>query len=220
MKTWWRKVRPFILSGLIYWIARLIGMTLRIEAPGYDKIKDIPGGKIMAGWHGRTFAAATFFRHKGIWTIISQSRDGEMQNRIFSRFGFKTIRGSSSRGGIKAAIEAIKVLRTGESMAFTPDGPRGPSGVVQPGIMMMAQKSGAPIIPCGVSATRRWLAPTWDKYLVPKPFSRVVMNFGDPIYVPADSSEDQVEALRLQVEVEMHRLEKEAMRLTGHDGAY
>lgn len=217
MKSWWRKIRPYVLRGVIYWFARLIGMTLRIETPGYEKVKDLPTSKILAAWHGRTFVATTFFRNKGLWTIISLSRDGEMQNHIFRRFGFNTIRGSSSKGGVRAVIQAVKVLRGGEDMAFTPDGPRGPSGVVQPGIMMMAQKSGAAIVPLGVSADRRWLAPTWDKFLVPKPFARVVMLYGDPIYVPADSNEEQVEAIRLRVEQEIHRLESDAMRMTGHD---
>jgi len=216
VKAWWRRVRPSVLSQPIYWVVRLIGATLRITMEGWDRVEATPGGKILAGWHGRTFVAAIRFRGMGVWTIISQSRDGEMQNRIFTRFGFKTIRGSTGRGGVRAAVEAIKVLRAGAMLAFTPDGPRGPSGVVQEGIMAMAQKSGAAIFPVGVSSSRRRLVKTWDRYMVPGFFSRCIMIFGEPLTVPADASPDEVERIRLEFEREMHRLEAEAERRVGH----
>ncbi|MBX3112469.1 MAG: lysophospholipid acyltransferase family protein [Fimbriimonadaceae bacterium] len=207
MKQHWRNVRPAVLPVPIYLLARLIGMTVRIKSEGYEEVKALPGGKIMAGWHGRTFLATQFFRNKGVWTIISQSKDGDMQDAIFRRFGFKTIRGSTGRGGMKAAIESIRVLKDGATMAFTPDGPRGPSGVVQEGIMLMARKSGAAIVPVGVAAEPCWHARTWDRYMVPKPFARGIMVFGDPIYVPADVSAEDQEAIRSRFEREMHRLE-------------
>jgi lysophospholipid acyltransferase (LPLAT)-like uncharacterized protein len=216
MKKWWRSARGKLLPGLIYFVARLIGKTLRIRVVGLAEIESLPGGKILAGWHGKTFVAANYFKGKGVWTIISQSRDGEAQDRIFRKFGFKTIRGSTGRGGVRAAVEAIKVLRQGAMMAFTPDGPRGPSGVVQGGIMLMAQKSGAALVAAGVSANRRWLLGTWDRYMIPKPFSKAIMIFGDPIYVPADADEAKLEELRLQLENDMHRLEAEADRRMGH----
>lgn len=216
MKQWWRNVRPHLISGLVYGIARLIGLSMRIEVRGLAELLELPGGKILAGWHGRTLMAANVFRGRGFWTIISQSRDGEMQARIFRKFGFHTIRGSTGRGGIKAAVESIKVLRAGATMAFTPDGPRGPSGIVQSGIMLMAKKSGAALIPCGVSADRRWLAGSWDRYMIPKPFSRGLMIFGPPLYVPADATDEQVELIRLKLEADLHHLEQIAEAEMGH----
>jgi lysophospholipid acyltransferase (LPLAT)-like uncharacterized protein len=100
-------------------------------------------------------------------------------------------------------------------MAFTPDGPRGPSGVVQEGIMLMAKKSGAAIVPVGVSARPRWLAPTWDRYMVPLPFSRAVMVFGGPMHVPEGADEEELERLRLELQEQMHSLEAEAERRMG-----
>lgn len=217
MKKWWRKVRPKVLRGLVYHLATLIGKSLRVESPRLEEVLNLPGGKIIAGWHGRSLIAGVVFRNRGMSTIISHSRDGEMQNYVFQRFGFQTIRGSSSKGGIKAAVESIRVLRKGGTMAFTPDGPRGPSGVVQDGIMVMAQKSGVPIIPGAFSAERRWLLSTWDRYMVPKPFSRLVLLFGDPIYVPKDAGPEEVEEIRLRLQNEMHRLENEAAVMTGHE---
>jgi lysophospholipid acyltransferase (LPLAT)-like uncharacterized protein len=216
VKQWWRNVRPYVLSGLAFLVARALSATWRIRAVGWDEVRGRPGGKVLAGWHGRTFVAAAFFRGQGVWTIISHSKDGEMQDRIFRRFGFKTIRGSTGRGGAMAAAESIRVLRAGALMAFTPDGPRGPSGVVQPGILLMAKKSGAALVPVGVSADRRWLVRTWDRYMVPKPFAQCVMEFGEPMSLPPDSSEEEVEEFRVRFEQEIRRLEAEAERMAGH----
>lgn len=216
MKQWWRTVRVKVLPIPIFLLARFIGLTLRLQIEGFERYRNSPDAHIFAGWHGRTFIAANFFKGKGIWTIISQSRDGEMQNRVFRLFGFNTIRGSTGRGGVRAAVESVKILRKGNSMAFTPDGPRGPSGIVQPGIMMMAQRSGALLVPVGVSARWRWLAPAWDKYMIPLPFSKAIMIYGDPIRLAEDATEADVEVARLQLERQLHELEELAERRMGH----
>lgn len=218
LKQAWRNVRPSILAPIIFGVARLVGATLRIEARFLAE--PVPGkGRVLAGWHGRTFAAASYFRGQGVYTIISQSKDGDMQDRIFRWFGFRTIRGSTGRGGVQALRESIAVLSEGGTMAFTPDGPRGPSHVVQAGIIAMARRSGAALVPVGVSADRRWLAPTWDRYMVPKPFARCLMLFGEPIYVPEDADEAAMEAARSRLESEMVRLEREAEAEMGHASA-
>lgn len=215
MKRAWRYIRPIVLSGLVFTVARLLGMTLRFRTEGIERFEGLRCGWIVTGWHGRSLLAANFFRKQGAYVIISLSRDGEMQNRVFGWFGFKTIRGSTGRGGARAAIESIKVLRKGAGMTISPDGPRGPSGIVQSGVMLMAQKSGAALVPVGFSASPRWLAPTWDRYLIPWPFAKALLVFGEPLFVPADATPDQVEALRLQLEEEMHRLQAEAERKLG-----
>lgn len=216
LKDAWRRKRPAVLAGPVYWLVRGLLATVRVQVEGWDEVKDLPGGKILAGWHGRVVLAINLFRGQGVWTIISMSRDGEMQNRIFTRFGFKTIRGSTKRGGIEAAVESIRVLKTGVTMAFTPDGPRGPSGIIQPGMMLMARKSGAWLVPVGVSCRRRWLFKSWDRYMIPKPFTQGLMIFGAPMQIPAGANEEEVEAIRVQFEREMHRLEREAEARFGH----
>lgn len=216
LKQWWRGVRPYVLSGPASFLVKMVGNTLRIDLEGWERVQALGHGAILSGWHGRTFLATRSFRGAGIWTIISLSRDGEMQDRIFRSFGFKTIRGSTGRGGAKAAIESIRVLKEGGIMAFTPDGPRGPSGVVQGGMMLMAKKSGAALVPVGVSARRRWLAPTWDKFMVPLPFTKGLMIFGEPLYVDPSATDEEVEAVRLKLESEMHRLQAVAEARMGH----
>jgi lysophospholipid acyltransferase (LPLAT)-like uncharacterized protein len=213
IKTRWRLIRPELLSGLIFLILRVVGSTLRVKTVNFpaDDSKTI-----ICGWHGRSFIFGNFYRKRGYWVVISQSRDGDIQNHIFSKLGFRTIRGSTGRGGARAAIEAIRALREGGTMAMTPDGPRGPSHVVQGGVMLMALKSGAALIPVGISACPRKLIKSWDQFMVPAPFARCLMIFGEPITIPTGADEETVEAVRLQLETEMNRLEIEAETQLGH----
>jgi lysophospholipid acyltransferase (LPLAT)-like uncharacterized protein len=215
LKDWWRRVRPALVSGLIFRLARLIGSTLRITTVHEEALEGLPA-YIICGFHGRSFVAANYWRNRGFWVIISQSRDGEIQKTVFERFGFQIIRGSTGRGGVRAALEGVRVLKQGGKMAITPDGPRGPSGVVQGGVMLMAQKSGAALVPIGISS-KPWLrAKSWDRYIVPAPFARSIMIFGDPIFVPDQANAEEVEAIRLHLEQDITRLEAEADRQIGH----
>jgi lysophospholipid acyltransferase (LPLAT)-like uncharacterized protein len=207
LKQHWRNIRPELLSGLIYMLVRGIACTLRVRAVNFpvDQSK-----MVFCGWHGRSLVFANYFRNRNYWVIISTSRDGDMQNAIFTRLGFRTIRGSTGRGGARAAIESIRALREGGTMAITPDGPRGPSGVVQGGVTLMALKSGAKLIPVGISAKPRCLVRSWDRYMVPLPFARALLIFGEPLEVPSDATEEQVEQARLQLQSEIHRLHAQA----------
>lgn len=205
-----------MLSRLAYGLVRLLGATFRISALNYEAIAALEEGKIICGWHGRSMIASILFRNKGFWVIISKSKDGDIQTHVFENLGFKIIRGSTGRGGERALIESIRELRKGATMAITPDGPRGPSQVVQGGVLLMAKKAGALLVPVGISAKPRALASSWDRYMIPLPFARCVMNFGEPIRVPSDASDDEVEQIRLQLQAEINRLEAEAEQLMGH----
>ena len=213
MKQWWRNRRPFFVSGIIYALARFIGGTMRVKLVHFECLGDLRGGRIYCGWHGHSFVPAMYFRKRGYWVIISQSRDGEIQNRIFSKLGYNIIRGSTGRGGARALIESIRVLKQGACMAITPDGPRGPSGVIQEGIMRMAQKSGCALIPVGTYAKPAWFAPTWDRYMMPLPFSRAIFVFGQPMFVADSATPEQVEQQRLKLQDQIHQLQAEAKEL-------
>lgn len=215
MGAWWHHNRPILVSGLIYNVASGIGRTLRYKLIGREYF-DPSVATIYLMWHGRTFVPGQFYRGKGLFVIISHSRDGEMQNRIFQRLGYKVIRGSTGRGGERALVESIRTLKAGNSMAITPDGPRGPSGIVQAGVMMMAKKSGAPLMAVGASARRRKIFKSWDQYLVPWPFSQCAIVAGESFYVPANATDDEVETIRLKVEAEMHRVQALADEAVGH----
>lgn len=215
MKQWWRRVRPFVLSTAIYAVARFIGRTLRLKVVGEENLETHGKGMIVCGWHGRSLIPANYFKGRGVWSLISHSRDGEMQTRIFKKFGFNVARGSTGRGGARAAIELIRILRGGAVLAMTPDGPRGPSGVVQDGVMVMAKKSGAALVPVGTSSKPGWYAPTWDNYLIPCAFGKASFVIGKPIFVPADADDAAVEELRLKLEQAIHEAQRASEVLIG-----
>ena len=209
-----------VIPFLAYWIVRILSATLRVRIIGEEHVRatqDAGKGVILVSWHGRTFMPIAFFRNRGYWAMVSTSRDGELQNRLFQRCGINTVRGSTSaRGAVQAALTMTKHLKAGATLAHTPDGPRGPSHSVQPGAIFLAQKSGSPIIPAGISAYPRKLLPAWDKYMIPLPFARVVWIYGAPIHIPADARSEEDQRLWAdRVGAAITALEDEAERAVG-----
>jgi lysophospholipid acyltransferase (LPLAT)-like uncharacterized protein len=206
---------------LAFYLGRLLMSTWRVNVVGeeraFDAMRENSCGMILVTWHGRTFVPITRFYRRGYWAMISTSRDGEMQDRIFKRYGFNTVRGSTSaRGAVQATLALTKQLKAGAIVTLTPDGPRGPSRCAQPGIIYLAMKSGCPIVPAGISAAPRKLMRSWDRYMLPMPFARVAWIYGEPIYIPKDarSQEDQ-EHWASVVGKEIDLLEAQADRMVG-----
>jgi lysophospholipid acyltransferase (LPLAT)-like uncharacterized protein len=211
-----RERRNRITSWLCYVAASAIYRTIRLHCENMEGLLPGEGGAILVTWHGRTLIPANLLKNRGYYALISLSRDGELQNQIFQRYGFHTIRGSTGRGGVRGALQMARKVREGGVLTFTPDGPRGPTHKVQPGVILMAAKSGAPIVPVGISASRRWLIKSWDSYLVPKPFARAYFVVGEPIYVPADLNDDGRQIVADQIEIAINCLEREAEYRAGH----
>ena len=208
-------LRTRLLALLINALVRLVCATLRFRMEHEHRIDEmvaLHGGVILVTWHGRVFLPLNVCRGRGYWALISLSRDGDLQAENFRQAGFRTIRGSTSRRGVAATREVLDVLSGGAVVALVPDGPRGPSGVAQPGAVYFAQRSGCPIIPIGVSAWPRWLAPSWDRFMVPYPFARAVWLNGDPIFVAPG---DDLEAAAARVGEAINALEAEAERRVG-----
>jgi len=204
------------LGGLIYLLARGLGRTLRLYVEGWEPIErhlQEGTGAVMVTWHGRTLIPANYMKGKGFWALISLSRDGEVQANILQRFGFRILRGSTSRGGVRAALEAARVVKAGGILAFTPDGPRGPSQKFQPGALLIAQKAGVPLYPAGIGAHPRILLPTWDRYLIPLPFARAAFLIGEPVYVPPEADKDDFARLAEQLESAINLLEARAEQI-------
>lgn len=214
LKQRWRNFRKPLLAKLAVHLVAGVGRTLRYSRGG-EVPEGAQTGKIFCGWHGKSFVFAWDRRDQGDTVVISQSNDGDIQNEVFSRLGFNTLRGSTGRGGERALIGAIRALRGGGSMAMTPDGPSGPSGVVQPGVMAMAHKSGALLVPVGIAVRPAWRAPSWDRYVIPIPFARVRILYGPGIPVPKDASPEEIEACRLALQREIDRLEDQAAEEMG-----
>ncbi|ABW68774.1 lysophospholipid acyltransferase family protein [Desulfosudis oleivorans] len=224
MKKRWKK---FLYSWLLPYVAlivvKLLSLTFRVERIGEDREQALikkDGGIIYASWHQRFFPGIAFFAtRKPITIMISQSKDGEMAARVVAILGWLPVRGSSTRGGREALAEIKRLSGSGYKIGHIVDGPQGPFGVVKAGLLRIAQVSGKAIVPTITSAEKKWVLNSWDRFMVPKPFSRVKIRFGDPIYVPADLSEDAFEQKRLEVEKAMYALYEDTDRMWPQDRA-
>lgn len=189
-----------IADVAFYLAIRLIGPTLRIEAENEEKYRQvIESGHqpIIALWHDRIFAGVWYLRHRGLAVLTSKSKDGEYIARFLTRFGFGAIRGSSSRGGVRGLVEMIRLMREGVPMAFTVDGPRGPRYLAKSGPVMLAKKTGNPILPFVIECSSYWTINSWDKLQIPKPFAKARVIYGDPIFVP-DGDDDETMRFEMQ----------------------
>lgn len=167
-----------------YSLIRFIGGTTRFETEGSEKSADFAGQTpIYATWHDRIFLGTYFFRGRGIVFLTSQSFDGEYIARFLQRFGFGAIRGSSTRGGARGLAEMIRFMRAGVPMGFTVDGPKGPRYAAKPGPVLLAMKTGNPIIPFIVEPSSFSTVNSWDKLQIPRPFGRAKTFFAEPIRV-------------------------------------
>ncbi|MCG8618305.1 MAG: lysophospholipid acyltransferase family protein [Desulfobacterales bacterium] len=198
----------FPYAGLM--LVRLLSATYRVKLVDPENETGIlreKGRLVYASWHQRFFPGITFFStRKPIAIIISKSRDGEMAARAVNILGWHPVRGSSSEGG-KAALEEIKSLGgSNHKVGHIVDGPQGPFGVVKPGLIRIAQYAELPIVPTITSGERRWVFNSWDRFMVPKPFSRVIIRFGKAIHVPREMNRDEFESLRRRVETQLREL--------------
>jgi lysophospholipid acyltransferase (LPLAT)-like uncharacterized protein len=157
-----------------------------------DAVRSIGKRAIMTFWHGRIIMATYYFRNRGIVVLTSQNRDGEYIARVIRRFGYEAARGSSTRGSHGATVEALRALKNGKDVGITIDGPRGPRYVAKRGAAFIARKSGNPVVPFHVSVKRKWVIQSWDHFQIPVPFSRAIILVGDPIYVEAGSTREEV----------------------------
>ena len=171
---------------------------------------------IFAFWHNRLMmmvALGTFGRR--VVLLQSQHRDGRLASNAIQRFGITTIWGSTAKGGTGALRALIRAGKAGDWIALTPDGPRGPRMRCQPGIVMLAQRTGAPVVPITWSTSRRKLLGTWDRMIIALPFGDGVLSWGDPIEVPRDLDSDGVESYRQRIEAAITALSDEADAAVG-----
>jgi lysophospholipid acyltransferase (LPLAT)-like uncharacterized protein len=195
----------FPRAGLL--LVGLLSRTYRyrlVDEENEQRTLDTYGSVVYASWHQRFFPGITLFAaRKPIAIMISQSRDGEMIAHVVDMLGWRSVRGSSSRGGPRALKQIRTLTRQGFRIGHIVDGPQGPFGVVKPGLLVIAQFAGTPIVPVIFSAQRYWRFNSWDRFMVPKPFSRIVVRFAPPISVPRRLDAEAFEALRLDIENRM-----------------
>jgi len=159
---------------------------------------------VYVTWHQRMSYYFHYFGPRHVVIMISQSRDGEFASRLASLLGFKSVRGSSTRGGMMATRQLIRAIRQGDSAGILADGPLGPPRVAKLGAVILAKETGVPIIPVLWGADRCWILNTWDQYLVPKPFARIAIRFEKPIWVPPKASREDLERYRLVLQKELN----------------
>jgi lysophospholipid acyltransferase (LPLAT)-like uncharacterized protein len=148
---------------------------------------------IVVFWHGEIVPVTWVHRRRGIAPLISRHADGEVIARIVEGLGYRTVRGSTTRGGVRALLETAQRVEEGITVGFTPDGPRGPRHVFAPGALIVAQRTGRPIIALGATASRAWRLRSWDRHLVPKPFATVTIRYSGPEYVRVEQARDAVQ---------------------------
>jgi hypothetical protein len=201
-----RKVRWIVRAGGA--VIRLLAVTWRVrEHNGAVYRTALAAGQrvIYTLWHGELLPLLWHHRGQGVVVVISEHRDGEIIARIAEGFGFATVRGSTSRGANRALIGLVRAVESGRSAAVTPDGPRGPAHVFAPGAAIAAQRTGVPIIPVRVDASRSWRLKSWDRFLIPKPFARIDVHYGALTPVQAETPREAAE-LAPQFEETMERL--------------
>jgi lysophospholipid acyltransferase (LPLAT)-like uncharacterized protein len=201
--SWKQKLLIHIAEKAIYLLINLISKTVRFETENWENFEKIESaGKvpIYTFWHDRMFLGTYFFRRRGIIVMSSQSFDSEYTARVIQRFGYGAVRGSSTRGGIRALTRMIRLSREGLPMGFTLDGPNGPPHVAKSGAILLAKKSGNPVMPFVVEARSFWRINSWDKLQIPRPFTRALVIIAEPVYVGPDASNEEVEIKRLELQ--------------------
>ena len=212
----------FMLTGLLGpWLIRLLGVLCRYRLEGGEHIHEAQArgkGVILALWHGRMLLPLYHFRGRGISTLVSLHRDGELITRAVCRLGYIIRRGSPRKGGREGFMAMLRDLRAGHIVAIFPDGPTGPRHELHDGILHLARLSGAAIVPLSFATNPAWRTGSWDRYMIPKPFSRGIIIIDPPFNIPrrmADSNE--TEGYRRRVQEALMAVERAADARMGVD---
>jgi lysophospholipid acyltransferase (LPLAT)-like uncharacterized protein len=194
-------------------VIRALGATwrIRIEEEGaLARARAHSPRVIFAFWHGRLLPLSFTHRNRKIQVLASEHSDGEMLGQTIRRLGFGHVRGSSTRGGTRAILELTEKVRAGFDLGVTVDGPRGPRGVVKPGVVEVARQTGAAIVPITTASSRQRVFSSWDAFELPAPFARIVVRYGEPVTVAPGADRAEVDARRLDLERALARITDEA----------
>jgi len=197
-----------IIIWLGYAVIRLIGPTLRVCVSCEEGAQQTVGERplIASFWHSCIIPATYLCRDLGVRVMSSNSYDGEYMGRIIHKFGFVAVKGSSSRNAVRALLGLRRALEEGWTVAFTLDGPRGPRHKVKPGPVALGRSSRVPLTMFHAAVDKAWVLNTWDRLMVPVPFSRVLLRFGKLIRVPSDASDEDIERYTVELQASLDRV--------------
>jgi len=207
----WTLGQRIVLSMIVwsgYWFIRLLGPTLRVSVSYEEGAQKTLDARPMVAsfWHECMIPATYLFRGMGIRVMSSFSYDGEYMGRIIGRFGFVAVKGSSSRNPIRALLGLRRALEDGWTVAFTLDGPRGPRRKVKPGPSGLARSSGLAMTTFHAAVDRAWVLHSWDRMMIPKPFSRVLVRVGKLIPVPPETSDEDLDRYSAELQSTLDRV--------------
>ncbi len=207
---WSRRIQIPIIAAVVYSVIRLLGPTLRFEVLGWHHAEKVYASKkqcIWAFWHRVIIPIVWWYRNHGVVVMNTTAFDGQWTRKVIEWLGFGTAQGSSSRGGLRGLAVMARRIEEGRDCGFTIDGPRGPRYIAKPGPVMLARKTGAPIMVFHVGVDRgRTFEKTWDHFLLPMPFARAVILFAPPIFVPKDASVELMDAKHAEMQKELERV--------------
>ncbi|NIQ38607.1 MAG: DUF374 domain-containing protein [Proteobacteria bacterium] len=211
------RILLFLVPVIAYGLIRFLRLTMRIEIVNEEVTEPVirnglEDPVIIVFWHSRLLMMPLLVKKRRIAMLISRHRDGELISRAVRLFPVDSVRGSTTRGGSLALRGLVRAIKRGSHVAITPDGPRGPRNVVQPGVIMIASQTGRPIFPVTFSASRKKVFNSWDRFLFPYPFSRGVFIWGDPIWVRPQEGEIDIEKNRKNLETTLNRITAQADR--------
>jgi lysophospholipid acyltransferase (LPLAT)-like uncharacterized protein len=205
-----------VVPRLVWALFSIWGRTWRFEVIAEEGVTPIlfgqqAGPEIYCFWHQCVLPCTVYFRYSRAVIIVSQSFDGELITRILMLFGFDAVRGSSSRGSREGLLGLKHVIETGRTAIFTADGPRGPIYQTKMGPIKLAQMTGAPIGAFYLLPERAWVMPSWDRFLIPRPFTRIVVSWARQTHVPAKLAPDQFEPKRQELNAALERARLRAL---------
>ena len=213
---WTRRIQIPVIAAAVYTVIRLLGPTLRFEVLGWHRAERVhASGKrcIWAFWHRVIIPIVWWHRDHGVVVMNTTAFDGQWTRKVIEWLGFGTAQGSSSRGGLRGLAVMARRLEEGVDCAFTIDGPRGPRYVAKPGPVMLARKTGCPVLVFHIGVSRgKTFEKTWDHFLLPSPFARAVILFSEPIYVPADANAEALGAKHAEMQKALERVRDIAER--------
>lgn len=221
-----KRLINFLLRRCVPGLITLLGQSIRFTRVD-ERIASDRAARgelcIFCFWHNRFLLMPYVYQRirgrKNICVMASLSKDGDYISAVLKGFGFELARGSSSRRGDAAIKELVSRHAAGLDTSITPDGPRGPVYKVQPGVILLSQMSGVPIVPISYDVTRKVRLRSWDRFIIPMPFSKGVLAFGDPLLVPPDADDNGREEARLRLEREMRSLDERAASMLGISAA-